>query len=420
MGAASAPTEIHSRGRELIVKALLRGLPWIAPGGLVLAGTIVWIRVAPGPEAFVALTVGFPYAAFGTAVFVAWRFHRSRVVAAIVAIAILDRISQALGAGYRDVALQLGGVALPLTLATLSALKDRGIVTTQGLSHLAGVVAQVPLLAIALVVWPSLPEVARATVFDPGLSEWTTLPQLPLVVFALSFVALVTTAILRRQAVEQGLPWVLLAVFLALTTQHPSPLSTVYFLSGTAIAALSVVETSYTLAYNDELTGLPSRRAMPQMQAYLGDCYSIAMVDIDHFKSVNDQYGHDVGDQVLRMVASHLNRVTGGARVFRYGGEEFTLVFPGQSVFVALPHLEKLRKSIESATFTLRRGDRPSRKPETIPAELQGGSRKTLQITVSIGVADRGAEHTAFEAVLEGADQALYRAKRAGRNRVSR
>jgi len=75
---------------------------------------------------------------------------------------------------------------------------------------------------------------------------------------------------------------------------------------------------------------LPSRRALIERLPSLGRRYTVAMVDVDHFKNFNDTYGHDAGDQVLRMVASRLGEVSGGGTAFRYGGEEFTILFPGK------------------------------------------------------------------------------------------
>lgn len=82
---------------------------------------------------------------------------------------------------------------------------------------------------------------------------------------------------------------------------------------------------AYQMAFRDELTGLPGRRALNERMQRLGRNYVIAMTDVDHFKKFNDTHGHDVGDQVLRLVASRLSKVTGGGRAHRYGGEEFAL-----------------------------------------------------------------------------------------------
>ena len=102
------------------------------------------------------------------------------------------------------------------------------------------------------------------------------------------------------------------------------------------------------MAYRDELTSLPSRRALNQLMLSLGRKYSIAMLDIDHFKKFNDTHGHDVGDEVLRMVASKIAKVTGGGKPFRYGGEEFTVIYKGKTPDQVEAHLDALRKTIEN------------------------------------------------------------------------
>src|SRR3990167_5951921 len=92
-----------------------------------------------------------------------------------------------------------------------------------------------------------------------------------------------------------------------------------------AIMLVSLLQESHRLAFRDELTGLPSRRALEEGLHGLGPAHAIAMVDVDHFKKFNDTHGHDIGDQVLRLVAAQLRKIGGGGKAYRYGGEEFTL-----------------------------------------------------------------------------------------------
>jgi PleD family two-component response regulator len=159
--------------------------------------------------------------------------------------------------------------------------------------------------------------------------------------------------------------------------------------------------------------------------------YSIAVVDIDHFKSFNDLYGHDAGDEVLRMVAGRLAQVSGGGQAFRCGGEEFAIVFRGRRAAEALPCLEELRREIEKCTFRLRGPDRrqqirgPDRRGEASrPQRPRKGKTKPpapcdiTSVSVSIGVAEPEVEQRTVQLVMAAADKALYRAKAAGRNRV--
>jgi diguanylate cyclase (GGDEF)-like protein len=139
------------------------------------------------------------------------------------------------------------------------------------------------------------------------------------------------------------------------------------------------------------------------------------VVDVDHFKKFNDTHGHDVGDQVLRMVATRLGAVAGGGRAFRYGGEEFVVLFPGKDVAESVPHLEALRAAVATAGFRKRRPGRPKRKPASPRANA--AAVRELSVTVSIGAAQARAG-AAPDAVVKRADEALYRAKEGGRNRV--
>src|SRR2546426_9194380 len=101
------------------------------------------------------------------------------------------------------------------------------------------------------------------------------------------------------------------------------------------------------MAYEDTLTGLPARRALNEALLRLGGQYSVAMIDVDHFKRINDRHGHDVGDQVLKMIAAKLAQVSGGGKAYRYGGEEFAVIFPGRKAEECLADVEALRGVVE-------------------------------------------------------------------------
>ncbi|QXI28039.1 GGDEF domain-containing protein [Pseudomonas vanderleydeniana] len=182
--------------------------------------------------------------------------------------------------------------------------------------------------------------------------------------------------------------------------------------------AAAVAHEAYQMAFRDELTGLPGRRALNERMQRLGRNYVLAMTDVDHFKKFNDTHGHDVGDQVLRLVASKLAKVSGGGRAYRYGGEEFAVVFAGKSLEECMPHLEVIREVIANYNIHLRN-------PESRPQDDQQGRQRrsgsaatSVSVTISIGVAERQADQRTPDEVLKSADQALYAAKGAGRNCV--
>ncbi len=130
-----------------------------------------------------------------------------------------------------------------------------------------------------------------------------------------------------------------------------------------------MIETAYLVGYHDELTGLPGRRAFNQAVAALDGEYAIAMLDVDHFKRFNDTFGHDAGDQVLRLVAARMMDVGGSGKAFRYGGEEFAIIFRRTAAEEALEHAEALRHAIAETSFVgARPRPQPARAHRTAPA----------------------------------------------------
>jgi diguanylate cyclase (GGDEF)-like protein len=264
----------------------------------------------------------------------------------------------------------------------------------------------------------------------------STRPPLPfatILTFAAAAVVLLIRYLLFHKPVEGGLLWALAASLLSLYFGGVGRIPTAYFAAAAFILAGAIVETSYMLAYHDELTTLPSRRAFHDALLRLEAPYSIAMFDIDHFKRCNDTYGHDAGDQVLQMVASRLARVTGGGQAYRCGGEEFAIVFPDKITSDVMEHLEALRVAIEASKLRVRGPDRrqetrgPDRRTQRTRSRTRGeairqlsrsASPTEISVTASMGVATSRRENPTAEEVIQAADKALYRAKAAGRNRV--
>jgi GGDEF domain-containing protein len=192
----------------------------------------------------------------------------------------------------------------------------------------------------------------------------------------------------------------------------------VWLLAAGVILVIALIEVSYVMAFHDELTALPGRRALNQLLASVRAPYTVAVIDVDRFKSFNDRYGHDVGDQVLRMVAAKLAAVGGGGRSFRSGGEEFTIVFPGRTKPEALPHVQAVRAAVEDATFTLRKLPRPKGKKAATARGAKRDAGRQLGVTISAGLASFSPASGSAHAVMKLADKAMYRAKKNGRNRV--
>jgi diguanylate cyclase (GGDEF)-like protein len=403
--------------RDPALLAFKGSLSALVGGGLVLLAAAGLLESPAVELRLASLLPGLTWVMIGAGVLLAWRFDRIRVIFALVVIALTTWGVAFFPAGAAERAGR-GGIVwgtlvflLPLDLAVFAWFTERGLLSRAG--RLNATLIATELAAVLLLCADAAGGPPRLLLRIEDYAHG--LPALA--VFAAAFVVTAARFALRRSAVDAGFGWALVGAFLALRGGG-SPFATALYLAATAlILVISLVEESYALAYVDELTGLPGRRALNAALLKLGPRYTLAMVDIDHFKKLNDAHGHLVGDQVLRKVAAALARVTGGGHAFRFGGEEFAVVFPGCSVDETLPHLEGLRQRIEASAFVVRAGDRPRRKPKkAIPARRP---RKTLHITASLGAAAPNGRVATPNQVLAAADGALYRAKRAGRNRVS-
>jgi len=168
------------------------------------------------------------------------------------------------------------------------------------------------------------------------------------------------------------------------------------------------VQQSMELAVTDALTGLYNRRYMEshadslvERAAARGKPLSVLMVDIDHFKAINDTYGHNAGDDVLREFSDRLRSCIRGIDLAcRHGGEEFVVVMPDTDLGVANKVAERIRRRIAGEPFPIERGSR------------------SVEVTISVGLAGRIGPQDSCALIMKRADSALYRAKRNGRNRV--
>jgi diguanylate cyclase (GGDEF)-like protein len=368
----------------------------------------------------------------------AWRFHSSRIFFALLSLFLAQQAISYFSQGHLaatgpgSTALAAVGLLLPLNYVLLSFQQEKGFT----FSNIAppALMLFVQSVIVAVLCRPE-PSAAAQRALHHALAP-APLPFATLLAFAAAAIVLLIRYLLFHKPVEGGLLWALAASLLSLHFGGVGRIPIAYFAAAAFILAGAIVETSYLLAYHDELTTLPSRRAFHDALLRLEPPYSIAMVDIDHFKRCNDTYGHDTGDQVLRMVASRLARVTGGAQAYRCGGEEFAIVFPGKTTSDVLDHLEELRANIESSKLHLRGPDRrqetrgPDRRLRRARGRTQTGhairqlsraaapATSELSVTASIGVATSRRENTSAEEVIQAADKALYRAKAAGRNRI--
>jgi len=409
---------------------------WLVPGGLLLAlaATLVnsplLVQVAP--------SLAFYYVGvFVAGLVLAWRFNSSRVLFSLLVLLLAHRALDFFSAGQVPtgpgrMAAALAALLIPLNFIAFASMRERGLV-------IAGVAPRFGLLFLESVVFAVLcrPENSPANP-HPGAAA---IPLWILLSFVVAIAVFVRRFFQTRKPIEPGFVWSLATVFMWLQFAPVGKVSDAYVATAALILGASLIETSYVLAYHDELTGIRGRRAFNESLLSLDQQYAIAIVDIDHFKKFNDTYGHDVGDQVLCMVAKRLSQVGGDGEAFRCGGEEFAIVFRNTSAKESFDHLDALRQIIEKSTFHVRGADRRAEKSAESRSDRRAGEsdrrkpakKKTvaaspnqspdrlsdhLSVTVSIGVAEPSTRYRQPEQVIQTADQALYRAKNKGRNRV--
>src|SRR5215469_7461917 len=406
------------------VKALL------VPGGVLLLAVVALANSGWFTLALPALSFLY-YCTLAGGMLLAWRFHSSRTFLSLLVLLLAQQAASfAAGQPYVQTTVQALAILIPVNFVLIALMHERGL-TAESLAPVA-LLLFVQSLTVA-VFWGSSGGRPSPLVHAHHFGDPLPIARYAIFVIVAAAALLLARFLLTRKPVESALFWSLGSIALALRSAEVPRASTLYWATAACILAVSIVENSYLLAYHDELTTLPSRRAFNDALLRLKDPYSIAVVDIDHFKRFNDTYGHDTGDQVLRLVAARLARVTGGGEAYRCGGEEFMILFSGKNTSEVVGHLEDLRAKIESSEFHVRGNDRrqaargPDRRNESARARAgkghiirqlaEGKTTDALSVTVSIGLAS-STESTDAESVMKAADKALYRAKENGRNRV--
>jgi len=368
------------------------------------------LAVAAGvrlPETLSGLRTAGPYAALATALALAWWFNRGR--AFVLALSVLGAVA-AWHVAHAKAVYTLVFVLVPLNVLLSMLWAERGA------RYRASYGWFFLLAGEAVMVY-----FVSKTDFD--LSHWSVRsPPIPLVAriaFAAGAAAAIWRAWPEYKPLPLGVAAALVAFFIAGAWAGDPGAYAAFMVAAGLILVAALLQESHQLAFRDPLTGLPGRRALEERLRALGGHYAIAMVDVDHFKKFNDTHGHDIGDQVLKLVAGRLSQAAKGGVAYRYGGEEFSVLFPGASLDDAARELEEIRGAIEGYKMAVRSPDRPKKPDEGAKRRGEGKSEKMLSVTVSIGVAGP-AQGATPQQVIKAADEALYRAKQSGRNRVSR
>jgi diguanylate cyclase (GGDEF)-like protein len=398
------------------------------PGGVILLAAFLLLKAT-----FVPLSPSgvnfFYYAVFIAAGLLAWRFHSTRILFSVLILLLAHHaivfLSDSHGISREPgrTAFEAVSLLIPLDFIFLTFFPER---SSEGSTWFGfGVLLFFESIFVAVLSRPDQPSPVFLH-FSILQSYQPRMPQPALFLFIVAMCLLVVRSLQLHKAIESGMFWSLCAACLGLFAGAIGKHADVYFAIAAFVLASSIVESSYSLAYHDELTGLPSRRAFNEALLRLKRPYAIAVVDIDHFKKFNDSYGHDTGDQVLRLVASRLARVGGGGDAYRVGGEEFTILFPGKSIAQATDYVELLRLNIENSSFRVRSGEERRKAPRANERRTLSRNRPgprlvsqpiTISVTVSIGIAEAQPRQR-VEIVIEHADKALYKAKQSGRNRI--
>ncbi|HEY6239374.1 MAG TPA: GGDEF domain-containing protein [Burkholderiales bacterium] len=403
---------------------------------VILLAVALAIAASPTlPSSLSGLTVVGPYVVLLLGVAISAWFNRSRaliMLASLLAAYIGYRFAWDLGRDTFALRAVFTALAMlvPFNVLLVLAFPERGVRQHRNYRWLL-----LGLAEILVVIWianagrSNLSGMGWRDVLDHWLLRYPPTPLAARIMLAAAFAAAVARAWPRRgpkefrkepRPLDIGMAAALVAFFIGCEWVATPGVFGAFMSAAGLILLASVLQESHRLAFRDELTNLPSRRALEERLTGLGPTYAIAMIDVDHFKLFNDTHGHHIGDQVLKLVAARLASIEGGGTSYRYGGEEFCVLFSDRTLDQAMPHLEQLRKDIENYKMAARGGDRPKEREAGTRLRATRAPDKTLSITVSIGAAERDDTLIRPALVIRAADEALYRAKRAGRNRVMR
>jgi len=429
--------------------------PLILPSVIIiLSAVLVWrwhellVLVGDGNKVHALLIVFpiFPYIILFVGIFMGWRYNNAGLMLASLAL-VLSYTGVSMNANNNSTGEDINysvslavAFLLPLNLASFAMMTKRRIFTTVGIISLVLVLVQC--FTVLLFCYPqgemSAQLIAKINYYLPWLANnisdsslWVSsilsynyfiiienMAVPSIIAFSLALVFVLAYFIHTRDIMVGGFFLALVALLLGFAANDLDPAVTFYFMAAGLVLIVTAVEASFSMAYIDELTGLPGRRSLNDTLFNLGKKYAIAMIDVDHFKKFNDTYGHETGDEVLKMIAGKLERISGGAKTFRYGGEEFTAIFPGKDAEASITYAEELRRAIESTPFVIRGNDR-RRGEEDRTGKGKSSDQIEVTVTVSIGIASPELDLTDPETVLQAADKSLYKAKRGGRNRIA-
>lgn len=303
------------------------------------------------------------------------------------------------------------GISLifPFNILFFSNSKERGILSRNGKFKLISIFTELIILFYLLIVKEYIfININEFSFFPNFLNSFTVVNQVVTMVFAIILFYFLVSDLIKPYLIKNVCLFLSMFVFMAFMKFDTIPWFSICFSFANLIMLISLMKKSYKMAYHDDLTGLLGRRALNEDLDKLSGMYSIAMIDIDFFKKFNDKHGHDVGDEALRYVARTIEKSVEKGKFYRFGGEEFTIIYPNLAKEEVMINLENIRREIENKGFT------------SHSIKSKNKNSKKLKLTISIGVSDhKDLELRPYE-VLKKADKALYEAKKNGRNCINR
>lgn len=309
---------------------------------------------------------------------------------------------------------------LPLTITWMTMLKTVKVLSRHMIIQFIGIAITIT-IGYFVANYIANPQAKFLVLFVKNMqaAQWLKFWKLPsLMFFTIPFLFLISMNF-RHKALDLFFPSSWLSIFPILyilnseTVVSQSSVSVVF--AGIGILILySIYQYFLSKVYKDELTGVLNRRALDERMETLHDNYTIAMMDVDHFKKFNDTYGHKEGDNVLRFVAQFLSEEL-AVPIYRYGGEEFCAIFENEDPKKTLKSLKELCHNLSQKKFYVRRADRDE--PNAAKkAKLK--SKVSVFLTISIGMSTKVEDDVSADDIRKNADMALYKAKDRGRNQV--
>ena len=300
---------------------------------------------------------------------------------------------------------------MPLALVLLAVVPEKRSIEPWGVA--VALIAPLLFLASILIlkIWPDLHEI-----WLPRADAPTILSTEGFYLFVGAVLFCLLLFFITRESTRAGVFFAGIFSFVTLNWLQVPMISTVMMLSAGISLFTGAISSLLSMLYSDELTGLLNRKALNREMEVLKPGDILAMADIDKFKLLNDTHGHDTGDEVLKLVAAFMSDVTENGKAYRYGGEEFSLVFRRREANRVLDALQTLRKKIACYQIAIRnRNKRPKSNKSGASYRKKASPEKVIKTSISIGVVALREGEGPFDA-LKRADAELYRAKQSGRN----